>query len=300
MPDLEFHVEGAEPVPYAAAPHLAFKLRITQPVNGGRTPLEIHTVALRCQVRIEPGKRRYSSGEQKKLIELFGEPHRWAQTLHSMLWVNAAMTVPAFAGETRADLLVPCTFDFNVAQTKYFHALDDGQVPLSLLFSGTVFYAGDEGALQVELISWEKEAGFRMDVLGLEEDDGDVLPQQRMALSSARRLRQVASLQDRPRRGHVGAGVGGASCVVGCRGSWAGAAMSSTTVNDIARAVLYEGYMLYPYRRSVKNTQRWTFGGIFPRDYGQAAGGADPVMMQAQCLLAGPVRGSPFRCASCT
>lgn len=61
-------------------------------------------------------------------------------------------------------------------------------------------------------------------------------------------------------------------------------------VTRIARAVLYEGYILWPYRRSaLKNQQRWTFGGVYPEAYGRARGGNDPWTMQTQCLLeAGP------------
>jgi len=58
-------------------------------------------------------------------------------------------------------------------------------------------------------------------------------------------------------------------------------------VDKIARAVLYEGYMLYPYRPCVKNRQRWTFGGIYPRAYSQAHDGSEPWTMQTQCLLRG-------------
>lgn len=61
--------------------------------------------------------------------------------------------------------------------------------------------------------------------------------------------------------------------------------MSDDLVDKIARAVLYEGYILYPYRPSVKNSQRWTFGGIFPRDYCQAHEGTESAAMQAQCLI---------------
>jgi hypothetical protein len=64
---------------------------------------------------------------------------------------------------------VPCTFDFNVAATKYFHGLADGDVPLNFLFSGTVFYADGEGALQVAPIPWDKEARFRLPVKSWQE-----------------------------------------------------------------------------------------------------------------------------------
>ncbi len=56
----------------------------------------------------------------------------------------------------------------------------------------------------------------------------------------------------------------------------------------IAEAVLYEGYLLWPYRRSArKNQQRWTFGGVHPRAYSEARGGDDPWIMQTQCLMLG-------------
>jgi hypothetical protein len=56
----------------------------------------------------------------------------------------------------------------------------------------------------------------------------------------------------------------------------------------IAEAVLYEGYLLWPYRRSArKNQQRWTFGGVYPRAYSEARGGDDPWIMQTECLVSG-------------
>lgn len=164
MPDLNFQVEGVEVVPYSAAPLLAFKLRIVQVAQDNQPLRPIHSVALRCQIRLEPGRRRYSTEEQEKLVELYGEPQRWGQTVRSTLWINTAVVASSFVEQTLVDLPAPCTFDFNVATTKYFHALQDGDVPLCLLFSGTIFYADDEGALQVTQISWEKEANFRLPV----------------------------------------------------------------------------------------------------------------------------------------
>ena len=64
--------------------------------------------------------------------------------------------------------------------------------------------------------------------------------------------------------------------------------MSATSVGSIVNAVLYEGYMLYPYRASsVKNRQRWTFGGVYPQAYSDAHGGAEPWLIQTQCLVRG-------------
>jgi len=160
MPDLDFRVESVAPVPYAAAPMLSFKLRVT---NKNREEV-IHSMALRAQIQIEVSRRHYSAAEQARLGDLFGEPARWGRTLKTMLWTHIAVSVPAFQGETTVEVPVPCTFDFNVAATKYFHGLDEGDLPLNVLFSGTLFYRGEQEELLVAPISWEKEAKFRLPV----------------------------------------------------------------------------------------------------------------------------------------
>lgn len=160
MPDLDFRIEGAEVVPYAALPLLAFKLRLINACGEER----ISTVVLRAQIQIDVTRRRYNRTEQGRLEELFGEPDRWSQTLRPMLWTHASVVVPQFAHQTLADLQVPCTFDFNVAATKYFCGLEEGELPLVFLFSGSVFYESALGDLQVAPISWNKEAIFRLPV----------------------------------------------------------------------------------------------------------------------------------------
>ena len=158
MPDLSVRVEGSEPVPFAASPMLAFRMR----VENTDSSEAIHTIALRAQIQIEATRRRYDDGEKEKLLDLFGEPDRWSRTLRSMLWTHASVVIPAFQGSTPVDLLVPCTFDFNVAATKYFHGVSGGDIPLVFLFSGTVFYSDPDGSLRVAPISWNCEARFRL------------------------------------------------------------------------------------------------------------------------------------------
>lgn len=160
MPELNFKIDGAEAVGYAAVPTIGFKLRISSSPPGQR----IHTVFLRAQIQIESTRRHYSPAEQERLVDLFGDPDRWSLTLKTMLWTHAVVAVAGFTGESLADMPVPCTFDFNVAATKYFHALKDGDLPLLFLFSGTVFYQDETGTMQVAPISWEKEAKFRLPV----------------------------------------------------------------------------------------------------------------------------------------
>jgi hypothetical protein len=159
MPDLDFKVEGAEVLEFAAVPSLLFKLRIE---NLEEEP--IRSVALNTQIRIAATQRPYERAEQERLLELFGEPSRWKDTLRSLLWTHTVLQVPPFSGSTVADMPVPCTYDLEVVAAKYFYALEAGEVPLEFLFSGTVFYAGEGGRLQVERISWEKEAEFRLPV----------------------------------------------------------------------------------------------------------------------------------------
>ena len=160
MPDLSFSVEEASVIPFAIAPTLALKLRITNTDQSER----IHTVALRCQIQIDANRRRYTAEEQAPMRDLFGEPERWSQTLRSLLWTHVSVVVPGFQGVTLAYLPIHCTFDFNVAVTKYFEGLNDGDIPLHLLFSGTVFYADGDDVLQVAPISWNQEARFNLPV----------------------------------------------------------------------------------------------------------------------------------------
>ena len=61
--------------------------------------------------------------------------------------------------------------------------------------------------------------------------------------------------------------------------------MSSEMVDKIARAVLYEGYLLYPYRQSaLKNQQRWNFGVLYPPAWAANQTGSDRSFFQMECL----------------
>jgi hypothetical protein len=158
MAELVFDCLDAKPDRWAAVPTLLFRLRIAD--TGGQ---RLHTIALRCQLRIEPQRRRYSPEESDGLLDLFGEPARWGETLKPLQFANVSVMVPGFEGSAEIDLPVPCTYDFEVAAAKYLHALGDGEVPLLLLFSGTVFAKGDAG-MAVEQVPWHKETSYRMPV----------------------------------------------------------------------------------------------------------------------------------------
>ena len=156
MSDLAFSVIDARCEPYAAAPTLLLRLRIEE-TGGGK----VQAVALRAQVQIDPRKRRYSPDEEERLPDLFGEPQRWGQTLRTLLWAQVSLTVPGFQGATEVDLPLPCTYDVEVGAAKYLQALCGGEIPLQILFSGTIF-SETEGVLRVDQIPWEREVGYRL------------------------------------------------------------------------------------------------------------------------------------------
>jgi len=144
---------------FAAIPTIAFGIRIAC-----RSGHPIQSIVLGVQVQIAARRRAYSDAEEQSLLELFGEPDRWATTLRTLLWTRTTQVVPAFTGETLVDLHVPCTYDFEVTAAKYLQALGDGDVPLEFLFSGTVFYEGENGMLQTGMVSWDREADFALPV----------------------------------------------------------------------------------------------------------------------------------------
>lgn len=157
MPDLHFQVDDVVPTPNAAVPQLSFSVKVTNSEAGA-----IHSLALRAQVQIEPVRRRYTPEEQQRLKELFGEPEQWSKSLQPLLWTNINVNVPGFTGSTVLEIPVPCTFDFNVAMTKYAYGLEAGELPVSLLFSGTIFHATGGHGLQIAQIPWDRDASCRL------------------------------------------------------------------------------------------------------------------------------------------
>lgn len=158
MTALSFAVVGSRAEPHAAVPTIMLRLRAEE--GDG---FSVHALALRCQIRIEPQRRRYGPEEEKRLYELFGETPQWGDSLRPFLWTHVSTTIGKFDGVTEFDLPVECTYDFDVAGAKYLHALTDGQVPLLLLFSGTVFTRGQSG-FSAEPLSWSLEARHDMPV----------------------------------------------------------------------------------------------------------------------------------------
>ena len=95
MADLIFGCTGATAERYAVTPTLGFHLTVTE-----RSGARIHAIALRCQIRIEPHRRRYSAIEAERLHDLFGDTARWADTVKPIQLAIVTTTVPAFSALT--------------------------------------------------------------------------------------------------------------------------------------------------------------------------------------------------------
>jgi hypothetical protein len=157
VPGLAFAVTGAEEERYAAVPTLRFRLEITR--TGGPA---IASLALTADVRIDVARRRYGPEDRRALAELFGLPDQWATALRPLTWARTTVHVPAFDTRTTADLPVACSYDTELAVTKYLRAVRDGDVPLDFLFSGTVFHHGPDGGLRAGRIPWSGEAAYAL------------------------------------------------------------------------------------------------------------------------------------------
>ena len=157
-PVLELEVVGAAAALNVAAPTLHFTLRAGEPTGS-----EVYMVALSTLIHIDPGMRSHDDEARALLVDLFGEPERWAATTTSIVLAQVDVLVPSFTGTTEFTVPVPCNYDLEVASTKYLYALPDGEVPLSFHFSGRIFYRGEGGRLQVVMVPWVS-AAFRLPV----------------------------------------------------------------------------------------------------------------------------------------
>jgi len=149
-PDPSFEIVWAGALERSAVPTLSFAAKVID-----HSGIEVYTVALSVMFTIEPGKRSYDADARERLAELFGEPERWASTTGAFRWTQVDVLVPSFTGETHVAIRVPCTFDHEIAATKYFAGLRDGVIPLQVHFNGTLFYRGAEGQLQMMMLPWD-------------------------------------------------------------------------------------------------------------------------------------------------
>jgi hypothetical protein len=158
MTDLNFSIDSVRVESHAAAPTLVFRLHISE-----SSGVRVHTGLLRCLLQIDPRGRRYTPSEGDGLLELFDCPERWIDTVRPIFWTQVAIVVPQFAREVDVDVPVPCTYDVEVASAKYFNALEGGEIPVTMMFSGTMFVAAED-RVHATPVAWDKEARFRLPV----------------------------------------------------------------------------------------------------------------------------------------
>jgi hypothetical protein len=161
--DLDFTCTDVVADRYAAGPTVVLRMRAEE-----RSGVRVHAVALRCQVRIEPLRRHYNDREAARVVDLFGDRPRWGATMQPLQLAFLAQVLPGFTGGCAFDLTLPVSYDVEVAAHKFLAGLEEGEVPLLLLFSGQVFTARvtDQGAssIAVEPVPWHKEATARLPV----------------------------------------------------------------------------------------------------------------------------------------
>ena len=278
MPDLNYTIEGAEPQRFAAAPLLLFKLHLRRgPPDGMLADADPRRrPALPGADRA--GAASLHDAEKDRLLDLFGTPERWGRRCGPCS--GRTSTRPSrVRRHCNVDLPVPCSFDFSLAATKYFAALEEGDIPFCFLFSGTIFYEAPTAPCR-----WRRSPGRRRRTFRL--PGGDLAGMMDLHYPNIAWLCLRKDVFDRLDRFQSRSGLpdlGAAPGAAARRGRGAGDAMNRAIVDPIADAVLYEGYILYPYRPSIKNRQRWTFGGLYPRPTARRNAG-DASGNQTECL----------------
>jgi hypothetical protein len=160
MPELHFAIGDVRAMSYAAVPTIVAPLHIRNTIQDE----PIQSIALNCQIQLQPLGRSYTPAEEARLLDLFGERSRWGQTMKPLHWMNQVLKVPPFHGETVVDLLLPCSLDLEIAVSKYLYGLETGNVAAAVLLSGTVFYNGEAGMMQISQIPWDREARFQIPI----------------------------------------------------------------------------------------------------------------------------------------
>ncbi|MGQ0678830.1 MAG: DUF6084 family protein [Actinomycetota bacterium] len=159
LPVPTFTVLGVDVQKVSAGPALRFTVGVNEP-----TGREVFTISLMVQIQIDPAKRKYDAETKRKLFELFGEPSRWATTTRSFPWTQVYVLVPTFTGASTFEVPVQSNFDLELAATKFFYSLPDGEIPTTFHFTGSIYYKGDEGQIQVVQVPWSTNAQFRMPI----------------------------------------------------------------------------------------------------------------------------------------
>lgn len=164
MVDLTFCVLDATASTHTASPEIALRLE----VRTMRADQTVESVLLRSVVRIEASARSHDEHQRAKLRELFGEGSLWGRGSHSLVWCQTTSVVSRFQGKTQIGLTLPCSYDLAAVASKYLRAVGQGEVPIVVQLSGTVFHATPQG-LQAAPIPWHHEARFALSTAVFEQ-----------------------------------------------------------------------------------------------------------------------------------
>lgn len=195
-PALRFRALGAEASRDFATPTIELVAEIECDPT-----YEIRTVALSVDVQIAAQRRRYDAAERARLGEIFGAESQWAKSLRHLRWMHASMNIARFAGSTTVRIPLPCSYDFEVAAAKYLASLESGEIPVDVLFSGTVFYCGADGDLQTAMIPWESEISMRIPVATWRQAVNAAFPESCWIRFGRDTLAKLQAY--RSRRGHI-------------------------------------------------------------------------------------------------
>jgi hypothetical protein len=158
-PQVTFEVLGAAHEPFAAQPTLRFEMGVSEP--SGR---DIYAISVSAQINFDPARRQYDAATRESLFEIFGAPERWPSTTRSFLWTHASTIVHSFNDAITFGLEVPCTADLEVVAARYVAALPDGEVPLTMHFTGRILYEGPQRQVQVVHLPWTTSASYQMPI----------------------------------------------------------------------------------------------------------------------------------------
>jgi hypothetical protein len=183
--ELGFRIVGASPLEHAATPIVCVHVI-------AESRAAVRAVVLRCLVVIDPGARAYDANEAAALERVLGPADRRATA--PLVWAQLPQNLPGFEGELGFDLHLPCSLDLRAGGAAYLDAIEDGNVPLTVLFSGTAFVADDAGALSALPIPQTAEARFALpiavcrDALSRHHGDATLVPVRREILARLRRF----------------------------------------------------------------------------------------------------------------
>lgn len=158
-PEVTFEVLGCAHEPFAAQPTLRFEMGVSEP--SGR---DIYSISVTAQINFDPARREYDAATRDSLYELFGSPERWPSTTRSFLWTHSSALVHSFNDAHTFGLEVPCTADLEVVAARYVSALPDGEVPLTMHFTGRILYKAPNRQVQMVHIPWSTSCQYRMPV----------------------------------------------------------------------------------------------------------------------------------------